>query len=292
MAFFIIALSSGPLVQASQETPKLRATEPQAEPPRKLNLKKGDYCEFAECGVEMRCRNRKCETQELGTWSYAESPCLTRLDERLDWESGRRKTTRTIQIVTGAEKNRLSRPECERACKVQPGATACQWENQYSGEFGNFYGEDLGRCRYFTDDDATDIRDCQYVWWDTLSTDPDAEPCLGNYDGNAEHCMVFGAKVEQKRSKKCKGKDFRDRYNPDDGKFKGIKVFNCGKNKTKTKCKLGCKRGYILTEEKKFGAPPNKKSDGTPVRGGTISKYTAHCINGEVIHGMLPICDK
>jgi hypothetical protein len=203
-------------------------------------------------------------------------------------------TTRTIQIVTGAEKNMLTQKECERACKAQPGATACQWDNNdVQGELGDLRGEYLGRCRYFTDSDATDIRDCEYAWWNTDDFDPEAEPCY-NYEGTSEFCMVFRAKVVQKGSKKCKGKDFKDRYNPDNGKFKGIRVFNCGKNKTKKECKLGCKRGYTLKKDEVIGAPPSKAPAGTPhlASGGTESRFTAHCINGKVIHGMLPICVK
>lgn len=272
MAFFIIALSSGPLVQASQETPKLRATRPQ-EPRRKLQLNtEGEGCNnySNNCVNGLKCRNNICQTQRKDAWSEEESPCLNRKDHRL-------KGKKILNMIT--------QEECKRACKAQPDATACQWENNmYDAVFGPLEGGSLGddgylgKCQYFTD---SDVRDCQYVHWDDEEYELDS--CADNYDGNAEYCMVFGAKVESKTKTTCTGQDFKNRFNPEVSPFEGIRVFGCGSGKTKTQCSLGCKSGYTLKND------PNGKFEGTK---GTRSKFVATCFNGEVFYGMLPQCSK
>merc|ERR1712216_718617 len=83
-------------------------------------------------------------------------------------------------INFGTPDNMVTKADCEIACRAQPGATACEWDEAFGGA-------SLGTCKYFTD---SQVYDCQSVWFDDEETD---DVCYEHYDGNTEWCMVFAS---------------------------------------------------------------------------------------------------
>ena len=70
--------------------------------------------------------------QQKDAWSKEESPCLSITDDQLSGHT----------INFGTPDNMVTKADCERACRAQPGATACEWDQAEhgDGEYGDYRG--------------------------------------------------------------------------------------------------------------------------------------------------------
>jgi hypothetical protein len=160
-------------------------------------------------------------------------------------------------------------------CRNTPNAKACQYEDTY--EHYNcyaFFGDGVKNCNGL----PVDMNDEEEHW-----------PCM-DFEDMGLGCTVFSTSIPAPRSAlTCTGNDFYKKIEDWKLESPGIKLFGCGKDKIKSKCKLGCEQGYKLKDTSQKNEVV-LGSDGK-VKGIKTTKV-AKCIDGVVMGQQSPEMSK